>query len=88
MRTIRLTELEDKTKENGARQLARLINGLKELSAAEQERLEQQERIRATDRRGYAACLKDLLGIEADEDAIIEGLSEDGLEVTLEDPSD
>ena len=40
MRTIRFTELEDKTKENGARQLARLINGLKELSAAEQERLD------------------------------------------------
>ncbi|MBW2672965.1 MAG: hypothetical protein JRD89_06040 [Deltaproteobacteria bacterium] len=88
MRTIRFMELEDKTKQNGACQIARLINGLKELSHAEQERLDQQERIRVIDRQGYATCLRDLLGIKADEDAIIAGLSEDGLEVTFEDPSE
>ena len=81
---INFTILEDKVRRNGACQVARLLNGLKALSLAEQERLDQQERIRAIDRRGYATMLKQLLDLpDVEEDSIIEGLSADGLSLEI-----
>ena len=81
---IDFTALEDKVRQNGVCQVARLINGLKELSRAEQERLNQQEQMRAYDRGGYVTMLKQLLDLpDIEESAIIEGLSADGLSLEL-----